>query len=234
MSETETIKVVLLGESGVGKTSIISQFSENKFDPYCQSSLNSQFITKILEFSEYKKSLKFDIWDTLGQEKYRSLSKIFYRDADVIILVYDITYEYSFTSIKNFWYSEIKNNADKNPFLILVANKSDLYKNEKISLKEGKNYAKEINAIFVETSASSNIQINNLFENIGKKIIDPEYEINTNENHLNNIIYDKESKKRNELDNSENYKSKKHRQSVMLKKKDHETKKNKEKKKCCE
>ena len=100
MNDPESVKVVLIGESGVGKTSIISKFTTNVFDPQCPPSLNSQFITKTLEFPVYNKSIKFDIWDTVGQEKYRSLAKIFYRDAKVIIFVYDITSEPTFNAIK--------------------------------------------------------------------------------------------------------------------------------------
>ena len=68
------VKVVLLGESGVGKTSIISQFTANKFNPRCPTSVSAQFISKIISFPQYNKRLKFDIWDTVGQEKYRSLA----------------------------------------------------------------------------------------------------------------------------------------------------------------
>ena len=182
MEEPEPIKVVLVGDSGVGKTSIISQFTSNRFDPLCPASLNSQFTSKILEFKEYNQSLKFDIWDTVGQEQYRSLAKIFYKDASVIILVYDITSSSSFNSIKDYWYSETKNNANKDHILVLAANKNDLYKDEKVSNQEGKAFADEINALFMRTSALSNIGINILFENIGKKIIDPELEIDFSDN----------------------------------------------------
>ena len=175
MNEPETKKVVLIGDSGVGKTSIISRFTTHKFDRGCQMSLNSQFTQKTMEFPKYNKSLQFDIWDTVGQEKYRSLTKIFYKSADVIIFVYDITSENSFNSIKNYWYTETINNTDKNPILVLAANKSDLYKDEKINNSEGKNYANEIKAIFGKISALSNSGINRLFENIGKKIIDPDF-----------------------------------------------------------
>ena len=78
MSTTETVKVVLLGEAGVGKTCIISQFISGIFDPDTISSLSAQFITKTLDYKKYNKSLKFEIWDTAGQERFRSLAKIFY------------------------------------------------------------------------------------------------------------------------------------------------------------
>lgn len=182
MEEPVPIKVVLVGDSGVGKTSIISQFTTNRFDPLCPASLNSQFTSKILEFKEYNQALKFDIWDTVGQEQYRSLAKIFYKNASVIILIYDITSSASFDSIKNYWHLETKNYANKDPIFVLAANKSDLYKDEKISIQEGKAFADEIKALFMRTSALSNVGINLLFENIGKKLIDPELEIDFNDN----------------------------------------------------
>ena len=174
--EAIPVKVVLLGESGVGKTSIISQFTANKFNPRCPTSVSAQFISKTIKFPQYNKTLKFDIWDTVGQEKYRSLAKIFYKDALIIIFVYDITIEFSFTAIKDFWYKETFENADNEPILALVANKYDLYKDEQISNDKGKAYADEINAIFQNTSALSNYGIDKLFENLGKKFLNPDFD----------------------------------------------------------
>jgi small GTP-binding protein len=180
------VKVVLLGESGVGKTSIISQFTANKFNPRCPTSVSAQFISKTIKFPKHNKSIKFDIWDTVGQEKYRSLAKIFYKDALIIIFVYDITTEFSFTAIKDFWYKETNENADNEPILALVANKVDLYKDEQITNDIGKAYADEINAIFQNTSALSNSGIDKLFENLGNKFLNPDFDYKkpqeTNEN----------------------------------------------------
>ena len=156
MEEPISVKVVLLGESGVGKTSIISQFTSNKFNPRCATSVSAQFISKNKEFPEYQKTIKFDIWDTVGQEKYRSLAKIFYKDAKIIIFVYDITTEFSFKALKDFWYKETVNNADNDPIFALVANKIDLYQEQIIKNDVGRAYADEINAIFQTTSALSN------------------------------------------------------------------------------
>ena len=121
-------------------------------------------------------SLKFDIWDTVGQEKYRSLAKIFYKDARVIIFVYDITTANSFQSIKDYWYNETKDNWDEKPILALVANKIDLYQNQKVSNNDGKAFAQEIGAIFQTTSALSDSGITTLFENIGKTHLIPGYD----------------------------------------------------------
>ena len=181
-SDPEPVKVVLLGESSVGKTSIINQYTTKKFNPRCITSVSAQFITKILNFPEFEKSIKFDIWDTVGQEKYRSLTKIFYRDAKVIILVYDITKEYTFKALKDYWYKEILNTTEGKPILALVANKSDLYIDQKVNNKDGKAFAEEMNAIFQTISAMADTGIDTLFENIGKKIIMPDYDYRNSDN----------------------------------------------------
>ena len=174
--EPEPVKVVLLGESGVGKTSIITQFTSNQFNPRVPTSVSAKFISKTIEFPQYNRIIKFDIWDTVGQEKYRSLAKIFYKDAKIIIFVYDVTREFSFQALKEFWYKETQNNADNDPILALVGNKIDLYQDQKINNDDGKAYADEIKAIFQTTSALSNSGINKLFDHLGKKLISPDYD----------------------------------------------------------
>jgi small GTP-binding protein len=168
----ESIKVVLIGDSGVGKTSIISRFTKDTFNNEEMSSSSAQFTSKTIQINE--QSIKFDIWDTAGQEKFRALAKIFYKDAQVIILVYEIINKESFESIKNYWYKESSENSTADIFFV-VGNKSDLYENEQVTDEEGKKFAKEINAIFKITSALSNTGIDRLFESIGKKILNPNY-----------------------------------------------------------
>ena len=215
--DAQPVKVVLLGESGVGKTSIITQFISKKFNQRCPTSVSAQFISKIMKFPEYSKNLKFDIWDTVGQEKYRSLTKIFYKDADIIIFVYDITTEFSFKAIKDYWYQETKEHTDIEPILALAANKIDLYKDEQITNSDGKEYADEINAIFQNTSALSNTGIDNLFENLGRKFIDPDFDYKNP---------GKETKRKNQSKNINNER-KKGDNKINLK----DVKK--EKKRCC-
>ena len=215
--DAQPVKVVLLGESGVGKTSIITQFISKKFNQRCPTSVSAQFISKIMKFPEYSKNLKFDIWDTVGQEKYRSLTKIFYKDADIIIFVYDITTEFSFKAIKDYWYKETKEHTDIEPILALAANKIDLYKDEQITNSDGKEYADEINAIFQNTSALSNTGIDNLFENLGRKFIDPDFDYKNP---------GKETKRKNQSKNINNER-KKGDNKINLKDV------SKEKKKCC-
>ena len=104
---SDTLKVVFLGESDVGKNSIILKLISDSgvFDPDMSSS--AQFITKTIELKDINKVIKFDIWDTAGQERFRSISKIFYNDANAVILVYDITNKKSLEEIQKYWYNQI-------------------------------------------------------------------------------------------------------------------------------
>lgn len=107
-------KIVLIGESGVGKTCIIAKYFVQDFDEDTASTTSPVFTSKDVQFKEYgDKVIKLDIWDTVGQEKFRSLAKIFYKDACAAILVYDITKKKTYNEIKNYWYKEIQNNAAK-------------------------------------------------------------------------------------------------------------------------
>ena len=205
MASPETVKVVLLGEAGVGKTCIISQFISGVFDPDTISSLSAQFISKTIEFKDINKTIKFDIWDTAGQEKFRALAKIFYKDAKVICLVYDITSHKSFEALKEFWYEQqTKLNVDGDPIYAVVANKNDLYESQQVNEEEAKEFAKSINAIYQSTSAKSSSGIATLFDNIGHKFFDPNF--NTNEI---------ESKEKQEYEKKKNEKAQKKTQPQL-------------------
>ena len=104
-------KVVLIGESGVGKTSIINRYISDTFSPVLTATPGASFTNKKIFMKDYNQSIKFEIWDTAGQEKYRALAKVFYKNAAVCILVYDITRKNSFEELKNYWVNEIKANA---------------------------------------------------------------------------------------------------------------------------
>jgi small GTP-binding protein len=232
MNDPSTVKVVLLGESGVGKTSIISQFTKNQFNSRVETSVSANFISKVVDFPEINKSIKFDIWDTVGQEKYRSLAKIFYKDAKIIVFVFDITKRKSFEAIKDFWYNETQNNADNNPILAIVGNKIDLYNNRDIDIDEGQVYADEIRAIFQTTSALSNSGISNLFNHLGKKFFIPEYNYKSGDKEAqeNYMRKKKEEKKRILIRKKEDKEDKR----IKLENNDNgEEEKKVAKKKCC-
>ena len=202
MNEPTSIKVVLLGESGVGKTSIINQFISKKFNPKMSTSVSAQFTSKIMEFPEQNRTLRFDIWDTVGQEKYRSLTKIFYKDAKIIIFVYDITTEYSFNALQTYWYTETVDNTDGEPIYAVCANKYDLYDKALVKTEDGKKFADKIKAIFQNTSAKSDTGINILFENLGKKIINPNYDYKNLKKE--NIILNESNNNNNDGKNGKN------------------------------
>ena len=113
MNDNKICKVILVGESGVGKTCIIVRFVSEEYKETTISTTGASYASKIMEFKEYKKDLQFQIWDTAGQEKYRGLTKLFYKDAKIVILVYDMTNRRSFDEIKNYWYNQIKENSSE-------------------------------------------------------------------------------------------------------------------------
>ncbi len=187
----KSVKAVLLGESGVGKTCIIARFINNTFENNIMSTTGASYAGKTMSFDEFGgKCIKFEIWDTAGQEKYRALTKIFYKDAGVAILVYDITRKESFDEIKDYWYNQIKECAPKNIVIGIAANKCDLYDNEQVSEDEARNFANEIGAVFKLTSASTNQGIEELFKGVGCRVLDPNYSENSdsNENKKNSNI----------------------------------------------
>ena len=116
MTDKEALqcKVVLIGETGVGKTSLINRYTKNKFSEIEAITPGASFTVKIIFLKDYNQSIKFEIWDTAGQEKYRALAKVFYKNAAVCVLVYDITRKNSFEALKNYWINEIKANGQPN------------------------------------------------------------------------------------------------------------------------
>ena len=195
---TKSVKAVLLGESGVGKTCIIARFINNTFENNIMSTTGASYAGKTMAFEEFGgKCIKFEIWDTAGQEKYRALTKIFYKDAGVAILVYDITRKESFDELKDYWYNQIKECAPKNIVIGIAANKCDLYDNEQVSEDEARNFANEIGAVFKLTSASTNQGIEELFKGVGCKVLDPNYSSDDAEKKNKIVLNDDKDKDKN-------------------------------------
>ena len=163
MSSTEPVKLLLAGNSKVGKSSIIAQYVKGEFDQDIQPSLTAQFIKKEI-ITPDQSSITIDLWDIAGDKKYRALAKIFYKDSNAILLVYDETDEDTFNELKNFWYEQVK---DLGQILAVVANKCDL-SDKKVKEEDGKKYAESIGAMFFEISAKENIGISNMFEKIAE------------------------------------------------------------------
>ena len=161
-------KVIMVGDSGVGKTSIIGRYL-NKFNENEKSTIGASFSNKISIIDKYK--ISFDIWDTAGQERYRSVSSIFYKEAYLCIFVYDITEPQSFENIKNYWYNTVIENASSKIILGIAGNKNDLYEKEKVKEKEVQKFCKEIDALYFSTSALLNSSIDDMFTKLGEKFI---------------------------------------------------------------
>ena len=200
--EEKPIKVILLGESGVGKTSIILRYSKDKFETIAASTIGATFIEKDLIRNNIKYTL--NIWDTTGQEKYHSVTKLFIQGADIVILVYSIDKNITFKAL-DYWYQTVIDMCGDNIILAIIGNKYDLFdkeeiQDEKVEDEVGENYAKEKNAIFKLVTAKLDRKgIDSLFdellneyikknggENIGKK---------DNNNNNNNKLEIKKEKK---------------------------------------
>ena len=169
MAEKE-LKVILLGESGVGKTSIILRYYKNLFNPDLPSTFGSTFIAKSLERDGV--TYKLNIWDTTGQEKYHSVTKLFIHGSHIAILVYAINNIDSFQKL-DYWYKTIKENCDDNVILTIVGSKYDLFYNNEdenavfVSEEEGEKYAKEKKAFFKLVTAKEDKKgIDSLFDEL--------------------------------------------------------------------
>ena len=174
-------KVVLLGDSGVGKTCIISRYISGAFDNNSPSTNGASYASKILTFENLNKTISLDIWDTAGQEKYKSLTKFFYKDAAVAILVYDITKKDSFENMKGYWYEQLQEFGSKKIILGVAGNKCDMYEKEEVNENEAKEFAEKIGAFFEITSAKNNTGITDLFMNAANRFVDPNYKGNSGE-----------------------------------------------------
>ena len=139
-------------ESSVGKTNLIKVAVGQKFDPDSITTWAPTNVTK--EYVYNNKKYLFNLWDTIGQELYRSLSKIFFKDSDIVVLVYDITSRKSFEELE-YWHETVQKELSGNYVLALVGNKSDLFTQEQVTEEEGRNYAEKIGAKFKLTSAKN-------------------------------------------------------------------------------
>ena len=168
-----SVKVALIGNSGVGKTCIIKRFTDNHFDPNTMTTSGGSFSQKFLEIN--KKTVLLNLWDTAGQEKFRSIGIHFYKEAYIVCLVYDITNLESFNDLKNKWYEDLKNHGEKYTVLAVVGCKSDLYEKEEVQEDVARQYAQDINATFMLTSAKTGDNINNLFDTLTRQYLGPEF-----------------------------------------------------------
>lgn len=160
-------KLLLIGDSGVGKSSILSSFADDQFTESHISTIGVDF--KITTTSIDNSIVKLQIWDTAGQERFRTITTSYYRGAHGIIVVYDITDRESFDNIKS-WLEEIERYGTSNTNIILIGNKSDLPDKRKVSVEEAESFAEVNEFTFIETSAKTNCNISKMFNNLSREI----------------------------------------------------------------
>lgn len=158
---------LLLGESAVGKSSLVLRFVKGQFHEYQESTIGAAFLTQTVCLDDT--TVKFEIWDTAGQERYHSLAPMYYRGAQAAIVVYDLTNPDTFVRAKN-WIKELQRQANPNIVIALVANKLDLAAKRSVSEDEAKAYSDENGLLFIETSAKSGVNVNEVFVAIAKKL----------------------------------------------------------------
>ncbi|GIL47256.1 hypothetical protein Vafri_4118 [Volvox africanus] len=169
LSQQQTAKLVLLGEMGSGKSSLVLRYVKGQFFDYQASTVGAAFLTKTLP----ELNVKFEIWDTAGQERYHSLAPMYYRGAAAAIIVYDITSPDSFTRAKS-WVRELQRQGNPAMIMALAGNKADLESQRAVSVEEAQAYAAENGLYYLETSAKTAANVNELFEEIARKLPKPE------------------------------------------------------------
>lgn len=156
-------KVVLIGDSGVGKSNLLSRFTRNEFSLETKSTIGVEFATRSVQAD--KKTIKAQIWDTAGQERYRAITSAYYRGAVGALLVYDVSKQQTFKSVER-WLTELRENASPNIVIMLVGNKSDLRHLREVPTEAAKEYAEKNALSFIETSALEATNVELAFQNI--------------------------------------------------------------------
>ena len=161
------LKYVIIGDSGVGKSNILLRYVNNVFSEEFKSTVGVEFGAKNIEINENK--YRIQIWDTAGQENFRSIARAYYKNSVCACIVYDITNHSSFESIQS-WIDDCKKQSPKSVLMVLVGNKKDLENKREVSYEEGESYAKAHDMLFMETSAKTGEQISEIFEKSVQKI----------------------------------------------------------------
>ena len=176
------LKFVIIGDSGVGKSNILLRYINNTFSDEFKATVGVEFGAKNIEIN--KRIYRVQIWDTAGQENFRSIARAYYKNSVCACVVYDITNRASFDSVQS-WIDDCSKQTPKTVLLILIGNKNDLNDKREVQYEEGAEFAQKRNMIFLETSAKTGNNINDIFEKsikqIDKNIMDNKYDL-TNEN----------------------------------------------------
>ena len=166
-------KLILIGDSSVGKSNILLKYLKNEFDQNSRATVGVEFGTKNIMIND--KKIKIQIWDTAGQERYRSITSAYYKGAKGALIVYDITRQNTFENIDK-WISDLKLNGDKNICIVILGNKSDLNNQREVDKDLGMKKAAMYKTAFMETSALNGENITKAFDEIIEQI----YQLNKN------------------------------------------------------
>ena len=174
------LKYIIIGDAAVGKSNLLLRFAQNDFKAEYQLTIGVEFGAKNIDINN--KKLRLQIWDTAGQENYRSITRAYYKNSACALLVYDISNRESFEHISN-WIEDCLAQSPKSVFMVLVGNKSDLSQERKVTYQEGEEMAKNNKIMFFETSAKTGENVDKIFEDSAKEIY----------NKINEGYYDLES-----------------------------------------
>ncbi|XP_039018152.1 ras-related protein RABA2a-like [Hibiscus syriacus] len=160
-------KVVLIGDSGVGKSNLLSRFTRNEFCLESKSTIGVEFATRTLQVEG--RNVKAQIWDTAGQERYRAITSAYYRGALGALLVYDVTKPTTFENVSR-WLKELRDHADSNIVIMLIGNKTDLKHLRAVATEDGQSFAEKEGLSFIETSALEATNVEKAFQTILSEI----------------------------------------------------------------
>lgn len=160
-------KLVLIGDSGVGKSNLLSRFTRNEFSLESKSTIGVEFATRSIHVDD--KIIKAQIWDTAGQERYRAITSAYYRGAVGALLVYDVSRQVTFENVQR-WLKELRDHTDANIVIMLVGNKADLRHLRAVSMEDAKAFAEKENIFFMETSALESMNVENAFTEVLSQI----------------------------------------------------------------
>ncbi|KAL8046786.1 hypothetical protein ABFS82_08G201300 [Erythranthe guttata] len=153
-------KYIIIGDTGVGKSCLLTQFTNERFQPVHDLTIGVELGVKVVEIDN--KKIRLQSWDTAGQETFRSITRSYYRGAAVAVLVYDITRRETFNHLAG-WLEDVRKNGNANSTVILIGNKCDLFQRRAVSIEEGEQFAKENGLIFMEASAKTAQNVNHAF-----------------------------------------------------------------------
>ncbi|CAG9763348.1 unnamed protein product [Ceutorhynchus assimilis] len=192
-------KLVFLGEQSVGKTSMITRFMYDSFDPNYQATIGIDFLSKTIYFHD--RTVRLQLWDTAGQERFRSLIPSYIRDSQVAVIVYDITNLNSF-ELTTRWIEDVRSERGNQVVVVLVGNKVDLESCREVPTEKAEKLAKELDVLFIETSAKCSYNVKQLFKRIAEALPDLDPDRHEDNNWLQEVTLETKPKKNNQKDDN--------------------------------